>query len=323
MRANRPRAFTLIELLVVVAIILILVGIGVPMISAVMRGVNRARCAKNLSQLGQLITMNRVKTGQPGGSTTAGYPAGGRTPAAWSVAILGKSHTRGVLTCPEADEHSPTNPSTQPWAVSSYAYVGNLNPTYACTHCADGKHLWRLYWSGVDHTGGHQDGVRATDDGTFARANGYALSDNVAFDPSKAGAGEPADPTVPDHQDLGHFSPYRHVADRALRQVPDGLDDTSAARPLLMDIVVLSQRPAATGGGALAWEKAHLDVTNGDRDAGIFFANHCNTSASSKTDWGVNIYYTSASVQWKPWAELRFQVRAPHADGVMSHYYFY
>ena len=309
---GRNRAFTLIELLVVVGIILILVAISVPIIGAALRAAQQAHCASNLGQLNKLITM----------AAQNAYPPGGTTPADWSPSILGKLDNPDSLTCPAADEHSPTDPADQSWATCSYAYVGNLYPTYPCTHCSDGKRLWKLYWSGVDYTGGHEDGGRDTDDSTFSKANGYELSDNVAFDASKAGAGEPADPTIPDHQDLGYFSGLRSPTERALRQVP-GRRESSGGRPLMMDIVVLTQKPAATGAGAGAWRFAHTDITEADKAAGILFANHCNTPAASKKGWGINILYTGGSVQWRTWDELRFQVRAPHADGTTDHSYYY
>lgn len=305
---GRGKAFTLIELLVVVGIILILVAISAPLMSAALRDVQRAHCASNLNQLNELLAM----------ATPSAYPPGGTTPADWSPSILGKLDDPNSLTCPAADKDSPTNPAGQSWATCSYAYVGNLDPTYPCTHCGDGKRLWKLYWSGVDYTGGHKDGARDTDESTFSKANGYELSDNALFDASKAGAGEPADPTIPDHQDLGYFSGLRSPTERALRQVPGRRDD-GRGRPLMMDIVVLTQKPAGAG----SWRLAHTAITKADRAAGILFTNHCNTSAASKKDWGINVLYTTGSVQWKTWGELRFQVRAPHADGTTNHSYYY
>jgi len=311
MPANRPRALTLIELLVVVTIILILVAIGVPFLGSPGIVGDRVKCAKNLRQIGMLIAVNRARTNAPGG----------QTPADWPLSILGKLDSPEILACPAADEHSPTNPSGQSWAACSYAYLGNLNPTYECTHCDDSEQLWRLYWSGVDYTGGHSDGARSTDDSTFSQANGYRLSDNVVFDKSKVGQGEPPTPTIPDHQDLGYFSPHRPPTERALRQVPDGTD--SGPRPLLADIVILTQRPASAGAGPLAWQFANRFITPDEQEAGILFANPCNTSAESKKGWGINVYYSNHAVRWKKWDELRFQVKAPDVVGATSHYYFY
>ena len=312
MHTNRPRAFTLIELLIVVAIILILVAIGAPIVASMQRRADRLECAKNLRELGRLITANR---------TAEMLPKGGQTPADWPLSILGNLDSREILTCPAPDTGAPTDPASQPWATSSYVYLGNLTPTYECSHSGGSKQIWKLYWSGVYYIGGHNDGGRNTNDDTFASTKGYRLSDNLMFDKTEADSGEPNTPAIPDHQDLGHFKTYKPLDRRALRQVPDGTD--TGARPLLADIVVLTQRPASAGAGPLAWQFANRFVTGDDKDAGILFANHCETSAGSKTDWGINVYYTDSTVQWKKWDELRFQVKAPDVDGATSHYYFY
>ncbi len=312
MHTSRPRAFTLIELLIVVSILLILATIAAPIIASLLRDADRVQCTKNLRELGRLITTNRA---------AAKLPQGGQTPADWPLSILGKLDERNILTCPASDEGAPTDPASQPWATCSYTYLGNLTPTYDCAHCGGDKQIWKLYWSGVYYIGGHNDAGRSTNDDTFTSTKGFRLSDNLLFDESKVDSGEPNVPAIPDHQDLGHFKSYKPLNQRALRQVPDGTD--TGPRPLFADIVVLTQRPASAGSGPLAWESANRFVTSDDKDAGILFANHCETSAGSKTDWGINAYYTTTEVQWKKWDELRFQVKAPDADGSTSHHYFY
>lgn len=311
MHITRPRAFTLIEVLIVVAIILILVVIGAPLIASMMRHANRLECAGNLGQLGRFILANRAATLQPGG----------QTPADWSLTILGSLDDPDILTCPAANDSSAVDPSAQPWATCSYAYLGNLSPTYECPHCGGTKRLWRLYWSGVTYIGGHNDAGRSTNDSTFSSTKGYQLSDNLVFNKSKAASGEPNVPAIPDHQDIGYFSPHVPPTERALRQVPDGT--AAGPRPLLADIVVLTQKPASAGAGPLAWQFANRFVTSEEVEAGILFANHCETSAKSKKDWGANVYYTNNAVRWKKWDELRFQVKAPNVAGATSHYYFY
>ncbi len=308
MRRARANGFTLIELLVVVAIILILVGAMVALIAAFLGPINRTECASNIRQIGTLLIAASTTTGK--------YPAAGETPADWDTAVLGRIEKPGILVCPAAAEGAEHNPAEQPWATCSYAYFGNLSPTVECAHCTGGERLWRLVWSGVDYTGGHRDGARNTDNSAFSKANGYDLADNVVFDPSKVDAGEPADPTIPDHQDLGYFGPAREPAGRALRAVPRNVG-ASPARPLLMDIVVLTQQPAAAG----SWKTAHRDVTDADKAASRFFSNHCNTSARTKKDWGINIYYTNGTVGWKTWDDLRLQVLAPDIAGDDCHYF--
>jgi prepilin-type N-terminal cleavage/methylation domain-containing protein len=314
MRKWHRTGFTIIELLVVIAIIIILAGIAVPLLAQMGRTAGIVECANNLRQVGLYIIGEAVKPGR-------GYPRGGSSPGSWTdahAAVVGALGS-GVTTCPVAVPASPMNP--RQWSTCSYAYVGNLSPTYVCkcATCGDdpGKDIWSLYWSGVNYTGNHERSNRDT-------FKNLPLADNLVFKPDSVDPDEPSEPTIPVHQDTDKFHSKDRVkfrTQRALREIPETPEDSKASLPLLMDIVVLRAKPPA----ASSWEDAHEHVTETNKLT-CLYANHCGTSASSKQDWGANIFYTNGSVQWKNWDELRFQVMAPNISvggDSQNHYYFY
>ena len=318
MGLGRSSGFTLVELLVVVAIIATLAMLATPILSDMWRSADQVKCANNLRQMGLWLINQSLREGA--------YPAAGWHPGGWQntynlvVGSLGKAE---IAQCPSAPKNSPINPTI--WSTCSYAYLGNLNPTYTCTcsNCGEeGKKIWRLYWSGVDYAGGHK-----TEDGTNTDKDlfkDYELSDNIVFNPDKVDEGEPSNPTCPVHLDTEKFHEDDRPKDRsqrALRQVPATPEDNRAGVPLLTDIVVLRQKPSA----APSWKDAHRYITDENRDA-YLYANHSNTSATHKKDWGINVLYVDQSVRWKEWDALRFQVlRMDVSVGGDSenHFYYY
>jgi prepilin-type N-terminal cleavage/methylation domain-containing protein len=298
------RGFTIIELLVVITIIIALAGIGFPLIKEALSTADRVECSNNLHQMGLWIIHEAVKTGR--------YPAGGDTPADWGPAgsaMTADLGTLRILQCPSA-KSGDTNPTQ--WSTYSYAYVGNLNPTYTCNcdNCGDdpGNRIWSLYWSGVDYTGDH-------DRSNVSTFKNMELSDNIVWNPDGVDEGEPTDqPTVPVHLDGSEYGKFhsddklKFRTQRALRQAPQSPEDNQSNLPLAFDIAVLKSKPSGA-----SWPDAHMAITPANKYDHLY-TNHCN---GSRRDWGINILYTNQSVQWKPWEKLRFQVKAG------NHYYYY
>jgi len=329
MNKRATKAFTMLEMLVVIVIILILASLAFPVIMQVNERVKKTKCASNLKQCGTWVIQEAMARGA--------FPRGGGagiSPGQWGsvygnmIADLGN---HDVARCPSAKNNS-MNPTTHSWASCSYAYVGHLSPTYMCTcgACDTGKEIWRLYWSGVNYTGDH-------DESNFDKFADLKLADNLAFAEDRVDAGEAASPTIPEHQDTEAFSASDREKDRslrALREIPEGPEDMKRKLPLLMDIVVwkadtladidAAMSAADPGSSGWEWKASQLDITENDK-YDILYANHCNTSASSRKGWGINIFYSDNSVQWKDWDELRFQVMDKEVgdDSNKNHLYFY
>ena len=300
MGLDRSTGFTVIELLVVVVIIATLAMLATPILSDMWRSADQVTCANNLRQIGLWLINRSIRDGA--------YPAGGSHPGGWQNTynlVIGSLGNASIAQCPATPKNSRINPTI--WSTCSYAYLGNLNPTYTCTcsKCGEeGKKIWQLYWSGVDYTGGHKtEAGTNTDKDVF---KDYKLSDNIVFNPTAVDEGEPSNPTCPVHLDTEKFHEDDRPKDRsqrALRELPATPEDNRGGVPLLVDIVVLRQRPSA----APSWEYAHRYITDENRDA-CLYANHSNTSAARKKDWGINVLYADQSVRWKEWEALRFQV---------------
>jgi len=303
--------FTLIELLVVVTIIITLATIGFPLISSIMGSTDRMQCASRMRQIGIWLIGEAVKRGE--------YPAGGTHPGEWSEAfsqMTAALKQPEIGQCPAAKPSSLVNPTQ--WAGCSYAYLGNLSPTYTCecSNCGDdpGKQIWRLYWSGVNYTGNHD----WSDKGDF---KDLPLALNLVWNPKGKDEGEPSSPTIPVHQDTEKFHNDDRVkfrTQRALREVPQTPEDNRGGLPLLTDIVVLKSLPS----GASSWQNAHRYVSDADKQNNLY-GNHCGGSASKKGGWGINILYADQSVRWKEWQNLRFQVMAKSVIGSSSAHFFY
>lgn len=331
MNRRAPKAFTLLEMLVVITIILILASLAFPVLMGMNRRMKRVKCASNLKQCGTWILDEALARGAlPRGS-------GSRiSPGQWGSVytdMIAAMPNHDVAKCPSAKNNS-MNPRQDAggWASCSYAYVGYLSPTYTCTcdACETGKEVWSLYWSGVNYTGDH-------DETNFDKFADLELADNLRFDEDRVDASEAGDPTVPEHQDTEAFSSSDREKDRslrALREIPEVPEDLTRKLPLLMDILVwkadtfadidAAMSAADPGSSNWAWKASDLDITESNKYDNLY-ANHCNTSASSKKEWGINVFYSDGSVQWKDWDELRFQVmnRRVEADNDDHHLYFY
>ena len=313
MRTPHRNAFTLIELLVVIAVIVLLAALTMPLIGEMFRRGDEMRCMNNLKQLGTYILSEALKQGS--------YPTGGTSPGEWTATAglaRGALKSTSILQCPAAKTGPVTDPKR--WASASYAYMGNLSPTYVCkcSTCGTdpGKKIWTLYWAGVDYQGSHQQ----ANDATFKSP--MPLADNLVFKSASVDSAEPAIPTIPAHQDTDKFTTNdrpKYRTQRALREIPETPEDDKASLALVFDIVVLKQIPASA-----PIQTAHLYVTSANK-ASILYANHCHGSGALKGGWGINIFYTNGSVVWKDWSKLRFQVlvKSVTADGGANHYYFF
>lgn len=304
MRDMRPRAFTLIEMLIVIAVILILATISVSVLAPMWTIADRVKCANNMRQMGVWLISTAIEK--------RGYPSGGPDPAAWGPGgstystMMSSLRKSEIGICPGSEDDSPNRPA---WAVCSYAYLGKLTPTYdcKCDDCkkggSDSKPIWSLRWSGVLVTGGHNQGDET-------RFQSFPLATNLRFDGSKADAGESkTQATISDHQDL-----EKDRSQRALRAIPETPADHRSSLPLIVDIVVLTKLPAAAG----TWQDAHRHISEAEQYE-ILYANHCNSSASTKGGWGINVLYTDQRVSWKEWDKMRFQVYSKS----QGYYYFW
>jgi len=299
------RAFTLLELLVVITIILILAGMGAAWIGDAKRSAKKAKCASNMRQIGLCLIEMALKPNPLPCKGLEEYPYGGSEPGLWDPATFSAvkaalGDEARVLTCPAA---RPTSPDHSDWASCSYAYLGNLAPTYTCTcdACTSGGHegqeIWTLYWAGVDYTGGHQDDGRDTD---FSDFKEFERPPNIVF------TGDDQ-PTVPEHLDLGRWRTQRR-----LRELPHAMESKTPNVPLLMDLVVLTELPS----GDSPPDKSHMNITEANKDD-LLYASHCRTGAGRKRDWGMNVFYTGGNVVWIHWSELTLYCKT--AEG--RHYF--
>ena len=338
MTSSRTRAFTLIELLVVITIILILIAAIVPILNEVWRRADVLQCKNNMKQIGTwFITEAVASSAYSQASGLRGYPHGGSarySPGEWGL-IHGKllkslKVENGTLTtCPSVKD-SPLKPTG---VTCSYAYLGSPAVTYECrcdaceqtivvggANVTVGKHVWQWYWSGVLYNNGHDynTGTRILG-GDFGGFRRLPLADNLVFQ-----LDDGSTPTIPFHQETDTFEgrerTYRD--NRALRALPETPADHRADQPLIADIVIfrttnLDDLPEdATDDINKSWGANDMakfrtapnnEITD-DNKIGTLFANHCLTSASSRKDWGINIFYSNNRVAWKQWDEIRFQV---------------
>ncbi len=323
-RRTRKGAFTLIELLVVVALILVLVSLVVGPLAGALRYAERASCQNNLKRMGEWFLSEAVKFG-------SGYPLGGTSPGKWGgayAAMKDALECPEIGRCPAVKAGSPINPIG--WATCSYAYVGHLTPTYASDDQAEGKQIWSLDWAGVERKSGYGRDA-------FPRFKNLPLADNIEFNDQSIDSegddegdeSEPENPTIPDHQDISpchSFDVGKYRTERALREIPQSPEDHRGSLPLLMDILVFKTDSESDlcSSGDTSWKATDLGINTEQDKYDHLWANHCSTSAKSKNDWGINIFYTNGSVQWKDWDELRFQVMSSSEDGGPPYYcYFY
>ncbi len=346
MKERCRTAFTLMELLVVISIILILIAFLLPVLWNIQREVLVVKCQNNLRQMGIWLKHESMRASSPG------YPAGSTddtaTPGRWpyafqqmaaSLRIPEADIKKGLTKCPVVKEGSVIDPSQKSFFSCSYAYVGNLNPSYAC-QCSwckkEGGKIWKLFWSGVDYKGINTHKMAdGTTDLSFSNFKGLKLADNLLWRWQSSDKGEGGtttatantQPTVPDHLDREIFhnddiSKSRTL--RALRGIPQTVEDQGSMLPLMMDIVVYktASLPNKSAAGS-TWKATDLTITEANK-ANVLYANHCDSSATSKKGWGANVLYTNGMVKWKEWEELRFQVMAVTSDSPNAyHCYFY
>jgi len=328
MTSGRRKAFTLIELLVVITIILILIAAIVPILNQIWRRADVLQCKNNMKQIGLWFIQEAVthRSYHPGGTSR-------NSPAEWpdihNILLSSLNIRSGTLTtCPSVKD-SPLRPTG---VTCSYAYLGHPAVTYeckcdACKHILEvngvpteevGKRVWRWFWSGVKFLGGHGATIgNHTYGGNLDNFTGLPLADNLVF---QLGASD-MPPRIPYHQDTDTFEDreWKFRDDRALRALPGTPAEHLANQPLLVDIVIFrttnsSDLPTYAAGSWTATEmvKYHSDTgiteIDDDNKIGMLYANHCLTSASSKTDWGINVFYSAGNLVWKPWDELRFQI---------------
>ncbi len=329
MSTARRRGFTLIELLMVVVVIAILVAVALPVLFKILSDAEIVQCQGRLKNVGTWFIAEAVVPRNR--AYPAGHPTQRTSPGRWPTIhseLISSLKTEEITRCPSVKPESPL--SSDVWSTCSYAYVGNMNLMYSCTcsECgSDGKDVWRLYWSGVDYTGDHGD---ADAGGNLNKLKGLPLADNLVFLRGSVDGDEPTSPTIPDHQDTAVFTsddrPVKFRDQRALRAIPMTPADHNRSVPLVLDILVY--RTTGTTGfptsSATSWKASDLDITETNK-YDVLYANHCNTSATNKRDWGINIFYSNGQVKWKGWDDLRFQVTVKKVveDANKYHSYFY
>ena len=316
MTNGRTRAFTLIELLVVISIILILIATILPVLNEIWGDADRLQCKNNVRQVGLWFIQDALprQAYDPG---TSDRHSPGEWPNIHLRLLKSLKIADGTLTtCPSVRD-SPLKPTG---VTCSYAYLGSPAVTYECRCSSCGveggsKDIWKWYWSGVQYLGDHGAVIGSrTEGGNFLRFKRVPLADNVVFNLDDSSAV----PSIPYHQDTDSFEDrvrtYRD--NRALRAMPGTPAEHRANQPLVADIVIfrttnVDDLPMETNTSWKASEmgKFHADGAITDTNKiGLLYANHCLSSASSRKDWGVNVFYSTGNVKWKPWDEVRFQV---------------
>lgn len=309
----RRKAFTIVELIIVICIILILLTISIPVFRQIWDRADNVKCINNLRVLGTLFVGESVKVG--------GYPMGGASPGEWDVAfnwaMTHMGNQREIGDCPSSKPTSQISPRS--WSTNSYAYVGNLNPVYDCNceaWCTESPtQIWTLYWSGVEFKGAAATAPTAHLRNIVSNFKNLPLATNLKFQSNRVDSGESTKPTVPDHLDNYAFHSgdiVKYDSMRALRQIPNNIQDHVAQLPLLMDILVFvaaeSELPAST---ATTWTAQSLitsgKVTDANKSTKIY-GNHQHTSVSDSKNWHINIFLTNGSVITREWKDIRFQV---------------
>lgn len=317
MTGPRTRAFTLIELLVVISIILILVAAVVPVLNSIWQRADVLQCKNNMKQIGLWFIQEAISHRAYPDSSDRYSPGEWGTIHTILLRSLG-SRDNTITACPSAKD-SPLIPV---WATCSYAYVGSPAVTFECrcsscvTADAGMKRIWRWFFSGVQYQKDHSALINGRTEGTggtdFIQLRGLPLADNVFF---KLDSGTP---TIPYHQDTDTFEDRErtYLDNRALRALPGTPADHRAGQPLVADILAfrttsLNDLPEASDTSWTANEMAKYhtagEITD-ENKVGMLYANHCTTSASSKKDWGINVFFSTGNVVWKSWDEIRFQV---------------
>jgi prepilin-type N-terminal cleavage/methylation domain-containing protein len=154
------------------------------------------------------------------------------------------------------------------------------------------------------------------------------LASNLRFLSQSVDVGEPGSPTIPAHQDTEQFHEKdvkKYRTQRALRAIPETMEDAGGNIPLVMDAcyltnVRLGDEPADLPHFDFGFHKSGLTDENMDD---TLRSNHVGSSASSKRDWGINTLYLDWSVRWRSWDEIRFQVMYKGAEAKDNMFFFY